>query len=83
MLSFSAMPPVHPGRYPFLFTPSKYFLIHRQQTSPGKNTAGVDVEEVQVLIEKLEKILTARGPGGIIGLGKQFTVNNNFLDGAN
>lgn len=44
--------------------------------SPQKesNKWGADIDEVQVLLEKLKKTLASRGPGGIVGLGKQFRV---------
>lgn len=48
-----------------------------RQMSPQKQTKGADIEEVQLLIEKLKKTLAGRGAGGLIGLGRQFKIADN------
>jgi len=55
-----------------------------KQLSPGKDGKATDVEDIQVLLEKLKKTLAGRGAGGIIGLGRQFKIadknHNRELD---
>ena len=46
--------------------------------SPKKDGTKADIDEVQILLEKLKKTLASRGAGGIIGLGRQFKVKNFF-----
>jgi Ca2+-binding EF-hand superfamily protein len=45
-----------------------------KQLSPGKDGKATDVDDIQVLLEKLKKVLAGRGPGGILGLGRQFKI---------
>lgn len=48
-----------------------------KQLSPSKEGNKADIDEVQVLLEKLKKTLAGRGSGGIIGLGRQFKIADN------
>jgi Ca2+-binding EF-hand superfamily protein len=48
-----------------------------KQLSPNKEGNKADIDEVQVLLDKLKKTLAGRGPGGIIGLGRQFKIADN------